>query len=448
MAGWDPAMMAAMGMGGGSQQQQMEGQGGMTPSNGASATPASNGATLPSAGTGLAPSAGAVGMDGVDQPEGQGVPGMAGPGGFDPQQMAAMQQMMMLQQQGFFPQGGMPFPGGPPPNFQQGGRGGGGFRGRGGGGGFRGRGGSNGGGPSSDGFPRRSNPGPDTDTKPPADRTSTTLVVGSIPPSALALPPINAHFSKFGTVTNIAIDAPSARALVSFATNAEAYAAWKSEDVIFGSRFVKVLWHRPVMGHGQKGKEALDKSKEAMEKLKAGVEGEAVVAPKMSREQVLAKQRVLEGQIAKQKVLMMKVGREGIDKEEKAELMKELRVLAEEMKGGGEESLVRLDKGKAKGTTPAADGNGRGGEEEKKKALDRELEGAGRGMMEGVESAEGPGEEGSSENTEMLKRKLELLKAEVRCLFLLVLSSHRLIFLFSPFLNPVPDPLTGFSPWR
>lgn len=342
--------------------------------------------------------------------------------GMNPQQqMQAMQQMVtMQQQQGFYPGGGVPGFFGPQHGGYAsgpGGRGGAGFRGRGGRGG-EGRsnnGNENENGPLSTHINRTRSPGPDASSKPPPDRSSTTLVVSSIPSNCLSLAPINEHFSQFGTVTNIAIEVASARALVSFETNEQAYKAWKSESVLFGSRFVKVLWHRPIMGHGAKGKEALLKSKDAINRLKASA----------NRAEVLTRQRELEGQIAKQKVLMMRVSKEGISKEEKKELMDELRKVTEEMKsGGGVESLVVLDKkAAAKGSVIVNGGAGTGAsadeEEEKRNALDRELEGRNNrteadpvgDTMQGVVVE---GEEGDeSANTEMLKQKLASLKAEV-----------------------------------
>jgi RNA-binding protein 26 len=64
-------------------------------------------------------------------------------------------------------------------------------------------------------------------------------------------------FKRFGTVTNVAVDASSSKALVSFSSNEEAHTAWKSEDTVFGNRFVKVFWHRPMEGQGLAGQRAL-----------------------------------------------------------------------------------------------------------------------------------------------------------------------------------------------
>ena len=80
----------------------------------------------------------------------------------------------------------------------------------------------------------------------PEKRNDKTLVVEKIPEDKLSLEQVNAWFKRFGTVTNVAIDAVNAKALVSFSNHDEAHAAWKSEDAVFGNRFVKVFWHRPI----------------------------------------------------------------------------------------------------------------------------------------------------------------------------------------------------------
>ena len=129
-----------------------------------------------------------------------------------PEQMAAM--MMQMQQMAA---GAMM--GGPP---MGGGRGSG-LRGRG-----RGRGGARGGGPSAHHAPR----------------SQDTLVIENIPAEFLDLVPVNDYFKRFGTITNIQVDKPGSRAVVSYATPAEAEAAHKNPEVIFGNRFVKVYFQR------------------------------------------------------------------------------------------------------------------------------------------------------------------------------------------------------------
>ncbi|PPQ90430.1 hypothetical protein CVT25_014948 [Psilocybe cyanescens] len=91
----------------------------------------------------------------------------------------------------------------------------------------------------------------------PEKRNDKTLVVEKIPEDKLSLEGVNDWFKRFGTVTNVAIDTSNAKALVSFSNHDEAHAAWKSEDAVFGNRFVKVFWHRPMEGHGQVGQRML-----------------------------------------------------------------------------------------------------------------------------------------------------------------------------------------------
>jgi RNA-binding protein 26 len=85
----------------------------------------------------------------------------------------------------------------------------------------------------------------------PEKRNDKTLVMEKIPDDKLSLESVNSWFKKFGTIINVAIDAQNAKALVSFSNHDEAHAAWKSEDAVFGNRFVKVFWHCPMEGHGQ-----------------------------------------------------------------------------------------------------------------------------------------------------------------------------------------------------
>ena len=70
-----------------------------------------------------------------------------------------------------------------------------------------------------------------------------TLVVEKIPEDRLSPDAVHGWFERFGTVTNVVVDATSAKALVSLSTPKEAHAAWKTEGAIFGNRFFRVFWH-------------------------------------------------------------------------------------------------------------------------------------------------------------------------------------------------------------
>ncbi|KAF9229674.1 hypothetical protein BS17DRAFT_33650 [Gyrodon lividus] len=182
----------------------------------------------------------------------------------------------------------------------------------------------------------------------PERRNDKTLVVEKIPEDKLTLDAVNDWFKRFGTVTNVAIDARSAKALVSFSEHSEAHAAWKSEDAVFGNRFVKVFWHRPMEGHGQKGARMLAASAPLVANITARSTNPPVItttppaeathpaaAPKPSvplaaAAGLAAKQKLLEQQIVEQKSLMASLA--AASGEEKKNIMARLRKLGEEMK--------------------------------------------------------------------------------------------------------------------
>ena len=178
--------------------------------------------------------------------------------------------------------------------------------------------------------------------KPPTDRNGDTLVITDIPRPNLSVPVIREYFAKFGQVTNVALEKQSARALVSFETNREAYKAWKSDDAVLGSRHVKVLWHRPRPGQGEAGKQALEKSAEVVARLKAMEENavpqtkKAILSGPESRLQVTlaeleAKERrgKKETLMAEQKVLLKRAS-EG-SKEEKVAILGRLKEITKEI---------------------------------------------------------------------------------------------------------------------
>ena len=262
-----------------------------------------------------------------------------------------------------------------------------------------------------------------------SQRTDKTLVVEKIPEDKLSLASVNDWFSRFGTVTNVAVDAASAKALVSFSEHGDAYKAWKSEEAVFGNRFVKVFWHRPMEGHGQVGQRALAASAPIVAQRAAAPappsgphEGSpapqapttsAAPAPRApsapsAAAALAAKQKLLQQQIEEQKALMAKLPSASPD--EKKEIMVRLRKLNEEMKPSAAPASapaasppVASSSAPAKRSvppTPRSDDH----ERRERERLDKELE------MHHVEN----GGEGEEESTEELKAKLEKLKAEVR----------------------------------
>ncbi|KAH9853210.1 hypothetical protein C2E23DRAFT_778151 [Lenzites betulinus] len=265
----------------------------------------------------------------------------------------------------------------------------------------------------------------------PEKRNDKTLVVEKIPEDKLTLGAVNEWFSKFGTVTNVAVDAPSSKALVSFAGHDEAYKAWKSEEAVFGNRFVKVFWHRPMEGHGQTGQRMLAASAPLVARVTAQttvtpapptLEGSpapqaaAPVAPASrkpsttsSASALAAKQKLLEQQIAEQKSLMGRLS--AASPQEKKDIMARLRKLNEEMKPSAVASTSSQSPPPAvPSSTPAkrAVSTPRTEDHERleRERLDKELE------LHSVT----PVGEGEEESTEELKAKLEKLKAEAASL--------------------------------
>ena len=273
---------------------------------------------------------------------------------------------------GAFPFNGQPGqPGGP------GGRGGFGGPGRGRGGGRGGRGGMNGGDQQDGRQPRQPKEQPSDQfwgtNKPPEKRNGNTLVISDIPQEYLSLTAVNEYFSQFGGVTNVAIEARSKRALVSFTSNFEAYQAWKSDAAIFGNRHVKVLWHKPREGHGGAGQEALEKSAGLLANMKALAQGTdfqgekkaQLVGPEQRLQATLAdlerkdRAQKKERLMAEQKVLL-KRSSEGT-KEEKLVILKRLKEIMKEMEEA-DKPKPKVEEDTEMGEK--AEGEGEGGEKD------------------------------------------------------------------------------------
>ncbi|OSD06024.1 hypothetical protein PYCCODRAFT_1070348 [Trametes coccinea BRFM310] len=264
----------------------------------------------------------------------------------------------------------------------------------------------------------------------PEKRNDKTLVVEKIPEDKLNLGAVNDWFSKFGTVTNVAVDTHTAKALVTFSSHDEAYKAWKSEEAIFGNRFVKVFWHRPMEGHGQVGQRMLAASAPVVAQRAAvqSAPGPSIAtsegspaphtptstAPASRKPSVTssasalaAKQKLLEQQIAEQKSLMSLLST--ASPQEKKDIMARLRKLNEEMKPSatptGTSQLspsATPSAAQRAGSTPRTEDQ----ERMERERLDKELE------LHHVST----NAEGEEESTEELKAKLEKLKAEAASL--------------------------------
>lgn len=89
------------------------------------------------------------------------------------------------------------------------------------------------------------------------DTENATLEVRKIPQEFNNMGKLNEHFGKFGTLVNLQIcyGGDQDAALVTFASNAEANAAYRSSEPVFNNRFIKVFWHnkdkQEGQGHGQ-----------------------------------------------------------------------------------------------------------------------------------------------------------------------------------------------------
>ncbi|KZO99725.1 hypothetical protein CALVIDRAFT_553171 [Calocera viscosa TUFC12733] len=139
-----------------------------------------------------------------------------------------------------------------------------------------------------------------------------TLLVEKIPTEHLSLNAIREQFKKHGTITNIAVDARGAKAMITFATHDEAQRAHRDPEPVFGSRFVKLLWHRPLEGKGGIGQQMLEKSKVLVENLnnpKPPAPAPVPPAPAVHVPQasaLAARSQLLDKHLAEQKTLMEK----------------------------------------------------------------------------------------------------------------------------------------------
>ncbi|KAF8688848.1 hypothetical protein AX14_003388 [Amanita brunnescens Koide BX004] len=274
----------------------------------------------------------------------------------------------------------------------------------------------------------------------PERNTSTTLVVEKIPQDKLSLEHVNDWFKRFGTVTNVAIDAINAKALVSFSKHEEAHAAWKSEDAVFNNRFVKVFWHRPMEGHGQAGARMLAASAPLVASMQAK---EAGITPSSSSTSIAttaqpsarkpttstsssvaalaAKQKLLEDQIGEQKSLMAQLAT--VSGDEKKELMARLRKLGEEMKKPAETPPAGTRGGTPTPSTSSPSGAMKRSvstptddrERLMREKLDRELE-MHNAVAATVDGGSGSAGAEDGETMEDLKAKLDRLKAEAASL--------------------------------
>ncbi|KAF9073733.1 hypothetical protein BDP27DRAFT_1318062 [Rhodocollybia butyracea] len=241
----------------------------------------------------------------------------------------------------------------------------------------------------------------------PEKRKDKTLVLEKIPEDKLSLSQVNDWFTRFGTVTNVAIDQGQKKALISFSTHEEAHAAWKSEDAVFNNRFVKVFWHRPMEGHGEAGRRALAASAPVLAKAStneaslSSSETTSTSAPprkasvSSTATALAAKQQLLEQQIAEQKSLMASLSTAS-SPEEKKQIMDRFKQLDGEMKAASSTSPVPPK-------APTVDDK----LQKERERLDKELD---------LRSSDADASPEGAETTEDLQVKLARLKAEAASL--------------------------------
>jgi len=241
-------------------------------------------------------------------------------------------------------------------------------------------------------------------------RRDKTLVVEKIPPERLSLEEINNWFKRFGSVTNVAIDAPSSKALISFSTHDEARDAWRSEDAVFGNRFVKLYWHRPMANHGQAGAKLLAASAPIINNLSAPPKTEPVpVKSGPPRPAVIdPSQQKFERLMAEQKVLMVKLTSAQTEEKQSIktrlrELITELQEVSAAMRNGSATPTPPVSK---PASTPPVQPNG---VSVKKDQLDNDLD------MMAPESETAKTDASSTVNTE-LQAKLKKLREEAASL--------------------------------
>lgn len=247
-----------------------------------------------------------------------------------PEQMAmAMEHMQQMIASGQLPEGlpMPPLPPMPPMLAVRGARGG--MRGRGARGG---RGGSMGG-------------------RPAPVRSQDTLVIEHIPKEHLNLASVNDYFKRFGTITNIDVDEPGARAVVSYATHDEAERAHSSPDVIFGNRFVKVYFQRldpparPVRPLPSKTHYMKDEGSNKYIAPELRAQAPEPQPGDAERRKLLElrkkKQTLLHMQIAEQKALLAKLEHESLTPQGRQSVMAMLEKLSAEIKAATE--LLKKD---------------------------------------------------------------------------------------------------------
>lgn len=252
-------------------------------------------------------------------------------------------------------------------------------------------------------------------------RSNTTLVIENVPAEHLDLIKVNEYFKKFGTITNISIDKPGSKALVSYSQPSEAKTAHESPDVIFDNRFVKVYFQRLDEG----GPSTVAQTAAPTPPKSNFVPGKTphvyharppTAAPPASfseekkklLEDQKTKQTQLDAQLAEQKALMGKFSDKTLSAEDKRETMSRLKKLGDEIKASTQAVKAAVEAIQTAPKDVASSGSTGLLQQEREKRereqLDRELD-----MHSRAAAPE-------SSATDELKKKLESLKAEAASL--------------------------------
>lgn len=220
------------------------------------------------------------------------------------------------------------------------------------------------------------------------NRQNTMLVVENIPAEYCEISKINDFFKKFGSITNISVQAHLNKAILQFSSNAEASAAYNSPDPIFDNRFVKVYWYKEKEEDVNKttsaaaAETARPPKSEVPQKRSNEPDPEEVAA----RAAELAKQReekqrkhqermkailelqkqkeqLLQKQIEEQKRLMEKLANaKNMSPTEKEELLKSLRKIAADIDTSKSSVSTTTTSGQPSSTAAAPEASASGGE--------------------------------------------------------------------------------------
>ncbi len=207
-----------------------------------------------------------------------------------------------------------------------------------------------------------------------------TLVIENVPAEHLDLIKVNEYFKKFGTITNISIDKPGSKALVSYSQPNEAKAAHESPDVIFGNRFVKVYFQRLDEAAGGPSASQAPTPRPPPQAARPNFApgsnvyharppvgggsapgGAAGGGMSEERKKLLEDQRTkqaqLDAKLAEQKGLLAKFGDKDLSAEDKKATMTQLKKLGDEIKSSTEAlkaAVEALQSAPKEAPTPAA----------------------------------------------------------------------------------------------